>query len=175
MTYKIPVLAISLLIVSGFILLPNDIFDNQIVAETDPTIQPMSMADENTSDATSANSSDETIDAASAISSNDTIILDAAEVGEEVYRWVNSTGAENPDLNLKLNVEYTVKIENPTDEEHELIIDSDSDGRTEDVAESPEIEPRESGEFKFTVNQVGQLGYHCEYHPDQMNGTITVS
>ena len=81
------------------------------------------MAEENASDTTSADSSNETIDAASAISSNDTIILDAAEVGEEVYRWVNSTGEENPDLNLMSNVEYTIKIENPTDEEHELIID----------------------------------------------------
>ncbi|HJR84505.1 MAG TPA: cupredoxin domain-containing protein [Nitrososphaeraceae archaeon] len=129
----------------------------------------------NTSEATSTDSSNETIDAARAISSNDTIILDAAEVGEEVYRWVNSTGAENPDLNLKLNVEYTIKIENPTDEEHELIIDSESDGRTEDVAESPEIEPGESGELKFTAKEIGELRYHCEYHPDQMNGTITVS
>ena len=166
---------ISLLIVSGFILLPNDIFANEIVTEINPTIQSVSMAEENSSDATSVDSSNETIDAASAISSNDTIILDAAEVGEEVYRWVNSTGEENPDLNLMSNVEYTIKIKNPTDEEHELIIDSESDGRTEDVAESPEIEPGESGEFKFTAKQVGELGYHCEYHPDQMNGTITVS
>jgi plastocyanin len=78
-------------------------------------------------------------------------------------------------LNLISNAEYTIKIDNPTDEEHELIIDSEAHARTNEIAKGPEIEPGENGEFKFTPNQVGELSYHCEYHPDQMNGTITVS
>jgi hypothetical protein len=45
-------------------------------------------------------------------------------VGEEQYRWTDSSGAENPTLNLVSNNEYTVKIPNPTDEEHELIVES---------------------------------------------------
>jgi plastocyanin len=134
------------------------------------------------------------------LAENNTIILNAAEVGEdetaeqgedetaeqgedetaeqgedETYRWVDGTGAENPDLNIISNTEYTIKIDNPTDEKHELIIDSESAGNTSAIAESPEIEPGKNVEFKFTANQVGELGYHCEYHPDQMNGTITVS
>jgi plastocyanin len=101
---------------------------------------------------------------------------ETAEQGEdEMYRWVDSTGAENPDLNIISNTEYTIKIDNPTDEKHELIIDSESAGNTSAIAESPEIEPGKNVEFKFTASQVGELGYHCEYHPDQMNGTITVS
>jgi uncharacterized cupredoxin-like copper-binding protein len=108
-------------------------------------------------------------------STNNTIILNAAEAGEETYRWIDSTGAENPNLNIMSNTEYTIKIDNPTDEEHELIIDSESDGKTSEIAKSPEIEPGENGEFKFTADEAGELGYHCEYHPDQMNGTITVS
>ena len=118
------------------------------------------------------------------IAANNTIILNAMEVGEdetaeqgedETYRWVDSTGTENPHLNIVSNTEYTIKIDNPTDEEHELIIDSESDGNKSAVAEGPEIEPGDNGEFKFMSNQVGELGYHCKYHPDQMNGTITVS
>jgi len=123
---------------------------------------------------------------------NKTIILNAAEVGEdetaeqgedetaeqgedEKYRWVDSTGMENPHLNIISNTEYTIKIDNPTDEEHELIIDSESDGKISAIAEGPEIKPGKNNEFKFTASQVGELGYHCKYHPDQMNGTITVS
>ena len=70
---------------------------------------------------------------------------------------------------------YTINMENPTDEEHELLITSDSDGNINEIAKGPEIEPGEDGEFEFTATQIGELGYHCEYHPDQMNGTITVT
>jgi len=134
------------------------------------------------------------------IAENNTIILNAAEVGEdetaeqgedetaeqgedetaeqgedETYRWVDSTGAENPDLNIISNTEYTIKIDNPTDEEHELIIDSESAGNTSEIAESGDIEPGKNVEFNFKADQVGELGYHCKYHPDMMNGTINVS
>jgi plastocyanin len=134
------------------------------------------------------------------IAENNTIVLNAAEVGEdetaeqgedetaeqgedetaeqgedETYRWVDSTGAENPDLNIISNTEYTIKIDNPTDEEHELIIDSESAGNTSEIAESGDIEPGKNVEFNFKADQVGELGYHCKYHPDMMNGTINVS
>jgi len=121
------------------------------------------------------------------IAENNTIILNAAEVGEvgedetaeqgedEAYRWVDSTGAENPDLNIISNTEYTIKIDNPTDEEHELIIDSESAGNKSAIAESGDIEPGKNVEFKFKTDQPGELGYHCKYHPDMMNGTINVS
>jgi len=134
------------------------------------------------------------------IAENNTIILNAAEVGEdetaeqgedetaeqgedetaeqgegETYRWVDSTGAQNPDLNIISNTEYTIKIDNPTDEEHELIIDSESAGNTSEIAESGDIEPGKNVEFNFKADQVGELGYHCKYHPEMMNGTINVS
>ena len=72
------------------------------------------------------------------------------------------------------NNEYTVKISNPTDEEHELIIDSKIDGETSEVVKSRDIEPGNIVEFKFKVEEARGLGYHCEYHPDIMKGTITV-
>jgi plastocyanin len=171
------------LIVSGiFSALPTEVFANQI-----PSIH------------TVGNVFD-TSNATSAASINKTIVLNAAEVGEdetaevgedetaevgedetaegsadEMYRWVDSTGAENPDLNIISNTEYTIKIDNPTDEEHELIIDSESAGNTSAIAESGDIEPGKNVEFKFKAKQVGELGYHCKYHPEMMNGTINVS
>jgi plastocyanin len=111
-----------------------------------------------------------------AMSGNNTIGLNAAEVGEEQYRWVDSSGAENPPLALKANTEYTFVISNPTDEEHELIIDSAAEGKVSEIAKSDEIEPQsEDIEFKFKTDKAGELGYHCEYHPDMMNGTIKVT
>jgi plastocyanin len=97
------------------------------------------------------------------------------EVKEEMYRWVDSTGAENPDLNITSNTGYTIKIDNPTDAEHQLIIDSKSNGKTSEIEKSDEIKPGKNVEFKFKIDKVGELGYHCKYHPDIMNGTINVS
>ncbi|HJY11096.1 MAG TPA: cupredoxin domain-containing protein [Nitrososphaeraceae archaeon] len=187
MIYRIGIfIAVQLILSSVFSLLTIEVVASQI-AESNSIIHSVTMV-ENTSNATGA------------VSSNNTIILNAAEVGEaetaeegeaetaeegeeltveenevETYRWVDSNGAENPNLNLISDTEYTIKIDNPTDEEHELIIDSESDGKTSVIAQSPEIEPGKNAEFKFKPNQVGELGYHCEYHPDQMNGTINVS
>jgi hypothetical protein len=108
------------------------------------------------------------------VSEDSTILLNATEMGEEQYRWTDSSGAENPTFDLVANNEYTVKISNPTDEEHELIIDSNADGKTSEIAKSGDIEPGDIVEFKFNTEEAEGLGYHCEYHPDMMNGTITV-
>ena len=179
MLYRTGIFIITSLIVSGiFSTLPTEVLANQIIDEK-PLIH------------TVGNVFD-TSNATSTASSNNTIILTAAEAGEEetaeageeetaeageeeMYRWVDSTGAENPDLNIISNTEYTIKIDNPTDEEHELIIDSESAGNTSAIAESGDMEPGKNVEFKFKAEQVGELGYHCKYHPDMMNGTINVS
>ena len=156
-------LFVVLLIVSGMsLMLPFHVSVGQTEGEENST--------DETSAAGSGNMSDN-----SAVSENNTITLNATEVGEEQYRWTDSSGAENPSLSLVANNEYTVKISNPTDEEHELIIDSSADGKTSEIAKSDEIEPGENVEFTFKPDQAGQLGYHCEYHPDMMNGTIMVT
>lgn len=111
----------------------------------------------------------------SAVMENNTIILNAAEVGEKQYRWVDNSGAENPSLNLAADNEYTIKISNPTDEEHELIIDSQAGSKNSEIAKSDEVHPKDSAEFTFKTDKPGELGYHCKYHPDMMNGTITIT
>ena len=180
------------LIVSGiFSALPTEVFANQI-----PSIHTVGNVFD-TSNATSAASINKTIVLnAAEVGEDETAEVgedETAEVGEdetaevkakdetaegsadEMYRWVDSTGAENPDLNIISNTEYTIKIDNPTDEEHEFIIDSESAGNTSAIAESGDIEPGKNVEFKFKAEQVGELGYHCKYHPEMMNGTINVS
>src|SRR5678815_2410231 len=95
-------LIMASLIVSGiYSALPIEVFAN-LIDERKPLIHNVGMS-ENTSNATST------------VSSNNTIILNATEVREEegedetaekvkdeAYGWVDSTGAENPDLNLSL-------------------------------------------------------------------------
>lgn len=164
------------LIISGILLMSLDqVSANQISEQSAPTIQMVTA--ENRSNPTSG------------ALGNTTIILNAVEHVEnetaeaenetaeakEEYRWVDSSGLENPDLNINSNTEYTIKIDNPTDEKHELIINSEFLGNTSAIAGSGDIEPGKNVEFKFTANQEGELSYHCEYHPHQMNGTIIVS
>jgi plastocyanin len=121
--------------------------------------------------------SDKTSNDTSAASGNKTIILNVAEVGdEEQYRWMDGSGAENPTLNIMANRDYIIKISNPTDEEHQLIIDSKADGKLSEIAKSEEIKPQSKNiELNFKTDQVGELGYHCKYHPDMMNGTINLT
>ncbi len=89
---------------------------------------------------------------------------------------MDASGAENPTLNIMANKDYIIKISNPTDEEHQLIIDSKADGKSSEIAKSKEIKPESKNvELNFKTDQIGELGYHCKYHPDMMNGTINLT
>ena len=152
-------LYVALLILSGMsMMLPFQLVAGQTISE------------ENDTEASDSGTGSDF----SSVSENNTIALNATEVGEGQYRWTDTSGAENPTLDLVVNNEYTVKISNPTDEKHELIVDSKIDGKTSEVAKSGDIEPGDIVEFKFKVEEAVGLGYHCEYHPDMMKGTITV-
>ncbi|MGA8107766.1 MAG: hypothetical protein WB815_14040 [Nitrososphaeraceae archaeon] len=92
---------------------------------------------------------------------------------QEVYRWSNSSNeATNPTLEFIVNRDNIVQIQNPTDAEHEMIVESQQGN---ELATSGDIEPNSSGELSFRPNMTGTLQYHCEYHPTTMVGTIEVS
>jgi hypothetical protein len=99
--------------------------------------------------------------------------VNATEINE-VYRW-QINGQINPDLRLLADTAYTFTVQNPTDTKHELII-ADSQGK--DIATSGDIQPGGSGILNFKTNMTSSgggssmLGYHCEYHPDLMKGSI---
>jgi uncharacterized cupredoxin-like copper-binding protein len=99
---------------------------------------------------------------------NNTIILNPQETNE-TYRWVNSSGGINPTLGIAKGSEYLIKIKNPTDTKHELIIE---DAKHSEIAKSKEIQPGKNTEFKFSTEKTGQLNYYCEYHPETMRGII---
>lgn len=100
------------------------------------------------------------------------IQLGVTEQQEEVYRWSNDSGAINPTLKFIVNTDNTVQIQNPTDEEHEMIVESQPGN---ELATSGDIEPNSSGELSFRPNMTGSFQYHCEYHPATMRGIIEVT
>ncbi len=104
-------------------------------------------------------------------SDNSSIALSVKDVGG-IYKWTNATsGLENPELNLKADVNNIIQIQNPTNTKHELVIDSQG----KEVATSGDIAPGASGQASFRPNGTGLFSYHCEYHPDTMKGTIKLT
>ena len=91
---------------------------------------------------------------------------------QEVYRWSDDNGTTNPTLKLIVNADNIVQIQNPTDEEHEMIIESQQGN---ELTTSGDIEPNSSGELSFRPNMTGTFQYHCEYHPATMRGMIEVT
>lgn len=104
------------------------------------------------------------------VQGNNTIIFNPSEING-TYRWVNSSGGVNPILDITKGYEYQIKINNPTDEEHELIIDNEKKSK---VGGSDHIEPGKNTEFEFKTMNAGELNYYCEYHPETMKGIIKV-
>lgn len=108
--------------------------------------------------------------------SENTIKVNATEKNE-VYRW-QINGQMNPDLKLTANTAYTFTVQNPTDTKHELII-AGSQGK--ELATTGDLQPGSSGQLTFKPNMTSSssdgnsiLGYHCEYHPDLMKGSIQI-
>ncbi|HEY7080109.1 MAG TPA: cupredoxin domain-containing protein [Nitrososphaeraceae archaeon] len=100
-----------------------------------------------------------------------TQLLSTKEVKDGVYNWINaSNGVSNPTLNFLANTKNIIKIQNPTDTKHELIIDTGADV----LPSSDDIDPNGSAQLVFNPNMTGTFTYHCAYHPFTMKGTIHV-
>ena len=102
---------------------------------------------------------------------NTSIALNALELKNETYRWQNTTQGINPTLHLIAHTGYVIKIKNPTDAKHELIIGSNGT----ELATSKSINPGKNRDFVFNANSTGVFEYHCEYHPDTMKGIIEIT
>jgi hypothetical protein len=99
-------------------------------------------------------------------------LLSVKEVKDGVYNWLNkSNGASNPMLDVLVNTKNAIKIQNPTDTKHELIIDTGADA----LPSSDDIVPNGSGQLVFSPNTTGTFTYHCAYHPFTMKGTIHIA
>ena len=112
-----------------------------------------------------------TTTAAAASSSSNPIQLSTKEESPGVYRWISgNAGTANPTLKVSANTNNIIKIQNPTDTKHELIIDTGADV----LPSSDDINPDSSGQLSFKPTSTGTFTYHCAYHPFTMKGTIQV-
>jgi plastocyanin len=70
-------------------------------------------------------------------------------------------------LNMPANKQVTVTVDNQDTVEHNFTF--------EDAKANKDVEGGESAEVSFTAPAPGSYEFHCEYHPSQMKGTVTVS
>jgi hypothetical protein len=109
--------------------------------------------------------------ATTSTTTTNTIQLSTKELKPGVYNWIDtSNGASNPTLKVFANTKNIIKIQNPTDTKHELIIDTGADV----LPSSDEINPNSSGQLSFSPTMAGTFTYHCAYHPFTMKGTIQI-
>jgi len=101
--------------------------------------------------------------------STNIIKISAKEV-DEVYGWSTDSGI-NPTLKLMSNAKNMIQFQNPTDQKHEFVIESNGS----ELASSGDIGPNGTGQLIFKPTMTGTLQYHCEYHPETMKGTIEVA
>ena len=95
------------------------------------------------------------------------------------YRWSVDNNI-NPTITLVGNVNNTITVNNPTDDEHKLVIAmavAGGAGGEEDVATTGDVDPDGQGELSITPNPGANdtLRYYCEYHPQTMLGDIRIS
>jgi Cupredoxin-like domain len=125
---------------------------------------------------TASATKDKNIPASGSISSSssattNTIQLSAKEVKSGIYNWIDvRNGAPNPTLKVFANTQNIIKIQNPTDTKHELIVDTAADV----LPSSDDINPNSSGQLSFSPTTAGTFTYHCAYHPFTMKGTIQI-
>jgi hypothetical protein len=102
---------------------------------------------------------------------NNALIFNALELKNETYRWQNTSQKINPTLNLIAYTNYAIKIKNPTNAKHEIIIGTNGT----ELAKRNSINPGKNRNLVFNANSTGVFEYHCEYHPDTMKGIIEKS
>lgn len=68
-------------------------------------------------------------------------------------------------LTVPSGQDVTIALTNDGAVEHSFTLDDDSVGQDVEAGESATV----------TLNLTESIGWHCEYHPDQMKGTVTVS
>jgi hypothetical protein len=103
-----------------------------------------------------------------------TIAMMPTEEVNGTYRWSVDNNI-NPTITLVANVNNTITVDNPTDDEHELVIAMTQGGEEEEVAATPEVEPNGHGELSIMPNATDSLRYYCEYHPETMLGDIRIT
>lgn len=105
---------------------------------------------------------------------NNIIQLLVIEETNRLYKWFDVASKDiNPTLMVIADSKNILRLQNPTEEKHKLII-LGSEGNV--FAASEDIEPSESGQVYIEPNMPvdTSMEYYCNYHPETMKGAIQV-
>ncbi len=88
-----------------------------------------------------------------------------------------SDGNQNPNIDVPSGQEITIDLVNDGRSIHNMRVDG-VDGRfntNDDAVSDPEtIRVDANGTLTFSIDNPGTYNYQCDFHPDDMKGTITV-
>jgi plastocyanin len=70
---------------------------------------------------------------------------------------------------------FTVTLDNQDSVTHNLHIYTQEDGNSIAVTDPESVSPGGTGTLTTTIAQPGEYYFQCDFHPAQMNGTLTVN
>jgi hypothetical protein len=98
----------------------------------------------------------------------------AVTMGDNFF---DAGGNENPTFKVAVGASVTFNLTNDGQAVHNMnIAGPDGEFETDDdlISDPDLIAAGQTGVLQFTAAAAGSMDYRCDFHPDQMNGTITV-
>ncbi len=99
----------------------------------------------------------------------------AISIGDNFF---DLNGQQNPTMAAKVGDPITIQLTNKGSQPHNMRF-AGADAKLDtgdDIVSTPDLIPGgATGTLSFTIAQPGTYPYHCDFHPDQMKGEITVT
>ena len=70
---------------------------------------------------------------------------------------------------------FTITLDNQDDVSHDLHIYIEQGGDSIAVTDPDRVSPGSKGTLTTTITEPGEYYFQCDFHPQQMNGTLTVN
>jgi mono/diheme cytochrome c family protein/plastocyanin len=105
------------------------------------------------------------------------VIVDGSAAVTMGDNFFDSGGNQNPTFKVAVGSTVTFNLANDGSAPHNMnIAGPDSEFETDDdaISDPDLITAGQTGVLQFTAAAAGSIDYRCDFHPDQMNGTITV-
>ena len=84
-------------------------------------------------------------------------------------------GFNKKTLEAQASQPFTVTLDNQDSVSHNLHIYTQKGGDSIAVTDPDTVRPDTTGALTATITEAGEYYFQCDFHPNQMNGTITVN
>ena len=84
-------------------------------------------------------------------------------------------GFDKGTLEVTAGQPFTITLDNQDDVSHTLAIYTEEGGDEIAGVEPSTVRPGETGTLTTTIAEPGEYYFQCDFHPQQMNGTLTVN